>query len=187
MENKKVIDVVSDQCTLWDMEENLTHGCGFTGAGGKDSQYYSVSFIPFGMRNYSSVNKHEDWDDLKGQSFCSFDDHFDALVRANPKFVIKEIYIYRHGMEYLEWSPTCRWDSGRAGCLAVRRKRGARLDGYESALDKGFKLLNDYWFGPTYSFYIEEDDSWTGPLTSEEIISVAKEIYGEDKEIEINY
>ena len=56
MENKVVIEVVSEQCTLMDIEDNLSYGCGYTGAGGKDSQYYSVSFVPFGMRNYSSVN-----------------------------------------------------------------------------------------------------------------------------------
>jgi hypothetical protein len=185
MENLKKIQIFADQVTLCDMEENLTHRCGYTGSGRNTSQYYKVSFIPFAHRGYSSVNEHEDWKDLSKQSFGSFEEHFEALVRANPKFILREVCIFRHTGEHLEWSPSCRWDSRQIGCIAVRRKRGARMEGYETAIDRGFKLLNDYWFSPTYSFHIESEDCWTGPLTSEECLEVAKEYYGEN--IELDY
>lgn len=184
MENLRKIQIFADQVTLCDMDENLSHGCGYTGSGRDTSQYYKVSFIPFAKSRMYSVNKHEDWKDISPQSFGSFEDHFDALVRANPKFILREVYLFSHSGEHLEWSPSCRWDSGPVGCIAVRRKRGARMEGYDNALDRGFKLLNDYWFSPTYSLFIESEHCWTGALTSEECLEVAKEEYGENIELE---
>ena len=179
---EKIITVHSTTMQILDMEESLKYGCSFIGNGQKDSQYYNTSLVCFGHPNYSDVNKHSDWVDVPTQ--WSFEDHISKLEKANPKFVITPIWLYRHSGECLQWSPSCRWDSGPLGCIAVRRMRGAKLKGYERASERAFKLLNDFWFSSVYEFEVE-DGSWIGPLTYIDIEEVIKEEYGDDAEYEI--
>jgi len=181
---KKIIKVRITTMPTIDMEENLKYGCGFTGDGMKDNQYYNTSLICFGHSNYSDVNKHSDWVDV--ERGYSFEDHISRLERANPKFIITPIWLYRHSSECLEWSPSCRWDSGPLGCIAVRRRRGARVEGYETATEKAFNLLNEYWFSTVYELE-DAHGGWIGPLTYSDIEEVVKDEFGDDAEYEIVY
>ena len=178
---EKIITVHSTTMQILDMEESLKYGCSFIGNGHKDSQYYNTSLICFGHKNYRDFNKHSDWVDTEN-GYC-FEDHLNKLEKANPKFVITPVYLYSHSGECLEWGPSCRWDSGALGCIAVRRMRGARFEGYERASETAFKLLNDFWFSTVYEFE-NEDGSWVGPLCREDVEEVVKEEYGDDCEIE---
>lgn len=179
---KKTIKVHATSMPRMDMEESLCNECGFTGNGMKDSQYYNTSLICFGHPSYTDVNKHSDWVDV--ETGYSFEDHISRLERANPKFVITPVWLYRHSGECLQWSPSCRWDSGALGCIAVRRKRGARDEGYETAIERAFNLLNEYWFSSVYEFE-GEHSSWIGPLTYCDIEEVVKDQFGDDAEFEI--
>ena len=177
---KKTITVQGTSMPRMDMEEILCNACGFTGNGQKGSQYYNTSLICFGHSRYSDLNRHPDWVDVA--TAFSFDDHISKLEKANPKFVIRPVYMYRHSCTILEWHPSNRWDSGALGCIAVRRKRGGRESGYDSAIENAFRHLNNYWFSEVYEFE-DEDGAWVGPLCFDDVVEVVKEVHGNDCEI----